>query len=123
MYRDGDRLISSNLNGNAGTLLDLPAGATLGSFMLLTPMTVSGGGALGWRSETFRVLPRGSEWRCHYLQIANLSSDWRAALAADGPPPWSLTLTQGTQDRVPGPIGSAAARTPPTPAGAPSPPS
>ncbi len=103
-YRDGDRLVVSNLNGNAGALLDLPAGATLGTFVLLSPMTVSGRGDLGWRSETYRVLPRGTEWRCHYLHVAGLSPDWRAALAAGGEPPWSLALTQGTQDRGPGPI-------------------
>jgi hypothetical protein len=103
-YRDGDRLVASNLNGHADSLLDLPAGATLGTFLLLSPMTVSGRGDLGWRSETYRVLPRGTEWRCHYLHLAHQMADWRAALAADGHPPWSLTLTQGTQDHAPGPV-------------------
>ena len=51
VFRKDGQLVEGKLDGKAETLVDLPAGASVGDFLLLAPLTVSGKGELGWRAD------------------------------------------------------------------------
>ncbi len=93
VYRKDGQTVEGKLDGKPETLLDLPAGASIGDYFLLTPLTVSGRGQLGWRATPGKEVPVGSTWHTGYIYLPRA---WRASLAGDPPPPWSLQLTQGT---------------------------
>jgi len=90
--RDGQQA-EGKLDGKADTLLDLPAGAHVGDFFLLAPMTVSGDGLLGWRAEVGTAAPAGTTFQTAYVYLPRA---WRAELGAEGPTPWRLQLARGT---------------------------
>ncbi len=94
--KDGQR-VEGKLDGKATTILDLPAGAHIGDFMLLAPMAVSGNGAIGWRAEIGKEVPAGAAFKAAYIYLPR---EWRAELGAEGTPPWSLQLTQGTANAL-----------------------
>jgi len=96
--RDG-RVVEGKLDGKDGTLMDLPEGASLGDFLLLKALTVSGKGAMGWRARPSvpgrDVLKRANwveRWKAEYMYVP---WTWRASLGAEGPTPWSIKLTRG----------------------------
>ncbi len=94
--KDG-QVVEGKLDGKAETLLDLPAGASLGDIFLLDPLTVSGKGEMGWRAEPGKEVPK----RCWpWLSYMYVPWDWRSSLGAEGQAPWSLQLTQGKVERV-----------------------
>lgn len=105
VYRQGDKTIEGKLDGNPATLIDLPAGATLDKFFLLTSLTVTGNGEIGWRAEAGKEVPKGMEWRASYLYLPR---EWRSTLGADGPTPWSMTLTAGKLSSVLGTVNLTA---------------
>ena len=107
LYRQGDKLVTGKLDGNTETILDLPAGTSLGNLLLLTPQAVSGHGEIGWRADTSQLLPMWTEWRARYEYIP---LEWRASLGAEGPTPWSLALTQGKQESALGVVNLSADR-------------
>jgi len=106
-YRQGDKLVTGKLDGNPETIIDLPAGASLGNLLLLTPQAVSGRGEIGWRADGSQLVPMWSEWRARYEYIP---LEWRASLGAEGPLPWSLALTQGKQEPTLGVVNLTADR-------------
>lgn len=89
--KDGQK-VEGKLDGKATTLIDLPAGASIGEYFLLAPMTVSGNGRIGWRAEVGKEIPAGSTFKTAYIYLPR---EWRAELGADGPTPWGMALTQG----------------------------
>ena len=89
--KDGNK-VEGKLDGKATTLLDLPAGASVGEYFLLAPLTVSGNGHLGWRAEAGKAIPAGTEFHASYLYLPRA---WRADLGAEGATPWSMQLTKG----------------------------
>jgi len=89
--QDGKR-VEGKLDRKAETLIDLPAGASIGNYFLLTPLTVSGNGGMGWRAIPGQEIKAGTEWSAAYLY---LPVAWRADAGADGPMPWTMKLSQG----------------------------
>ncbi len=90
-FQDG-KMIIGKLDGKAETILDLPAGTSMGIILLLTPMAVSGKGEIGWRADTNQLVPAWSEWKTSYMYVPLA---WRSTLGADGPTPWSMNMAQG----------------------------
>ncbi|OPZ81296.1 MAG: hypothetical protein BWY76_03075 [bacterium ADurb.Bin429] len=93
LYMKDGQKVEGKLDGKAATLIDLPAGAHIGEYFLLAPMTVSGNGLLGWRAEIGKEVPAGATFKAAYVYLPR---EWRRELGAEGTPPWSLRLTQGT---------------------------
>jgi len=105
-YRQGDQVITGKLDGKPGTLLDLPAGASVDDLLLLEPLTVSGSGQLGWRAEAGKEVPAESIWHAAYLYVKPYTL--RASMGVDGPTPWSLKLTRGKLESVLGVVNLTA---------------
>jgi len=93
------------LDGKAGTLIDLPAGATIDNLLLLEPLTASGDGNLGWRATAGQTIPVGTQWHTAYQYMP---ATWRASLGAEGATPWQLDLTQGKLTKILGLVNLAA---------------
>ncbi len=74
--------------------MDLPAGAIVDDLLLLSPLTVSSKGSMGWRADTNKEVAAGTEWKASYIYCAPSITN-RAMLGAAGQTPWALTLTQG----------------------------
>ncbi|HUT37635.1 MAG TPA: hypothetical protein VNE39_29410 [Planctomycetota bacterium] len=94
--KDG-QAVEGKLDGKADTILDLPAGASVGDFMLLEPLAVTGKGEMGWRAEPGKEIPAGTSWRTTYMYVP---WNWRSSLGAEGPTPWSIELRQGHQEDI-----------------------
>jgi hypothetical protein len=88
--KDG-QVVDGKLDGKPETVLDLPAGASLGHLLMLDPIAVTGKGEMGWRAQPGKELPKHSLW----VAYTYVPPSWRASLGAEGPTPWSLQLTQG----------------------------
>jgi hypothetical protein len=80
--------------GAAGTVLDLPAGASVGDYLLLAPMSVSPRGEIGWPADTNKEVAAGTVWKTAYAYMPQ-TNGWRESLGASGPTPWRLALKQG----------------------------
>ncbi len=96
--RDG-KVVDGKLDGEPGTLMDLPEGASLGDFLMLKAITVSGKGEMGWRARPSRVgvdvFKRAEwveQWKANYMYVP---WNWRPSLGSEKPTPWSIQLTQG----------------------------
>ncbi|HEY3417652.1 MAG TPA: hypothetical protein VGM23_12275, partial [Armatimonadota bacterium] len=107
VYRNGDKVVEGKLDGRGDSYVDLPAGASIGDYLLLAPMRVTGNGEIGWPAEVGKLVPVGTEWRTQYLHIPRAL---RGCFGVDGPTPWSLHLTQGTVSSVLGYVNLAAER-------------
>ncbi|MHB9132099.1 MAG: hypothetical protein ACYDBB_13575 [Armatimonadota bacterium] len=95
-WKDG-QAVEGKFDRKAETLIDLPAGASVGNYFLLTPLTISGKGEMGWRAEAGKEIPAGTEWKTAYVYLPRA---WRASMGAEGPMPWSMKLTQGTMSTL-----------------------
>ncbi|HPD15047.1 MAG TPA: hypothetical protein PLE19_08855 [Planctomycetota bacterium] len=102
--KDG-QAVEGKLDGKPETLLDLPAGASLGDILLLDPLTVSGKGEIGWRAEPDKEVRKHPWPPVSYMYIP---WSWRSSLGAEGPTPWSLQLSQGKVESVLGYVNLAA---------------
>lgn len=96
--KDG-AVVTGSLDRQSATLIDLPAGASIGSMLLLTPLTVAGNGHLGWRADSAKEVPVGTEWQAGWMYLSS-DTEWRAAVGAQGATPWSLNLSQGKVERT-----------------------
>jgi hypothetical protein len=67
----------------------------VGEYLLLTPLTVSGRGEIGWRAQPGVEVPAGREWKCAYMYVPPTNT-WRAVLGAEGETPWKMELRRGT---------------------------
>jgi hypothetical protein len=94
--RDGN-VVEGKLDGKGETLLDLAEGASLGEFLLLGPITVSGKGEMGWRANQEKETSANARWGAWYMYIPPA---WRSSLGAEGATPWSLQLSQGETELV-----------------------
>ncbi|MBM4037320.1 MAG: hypothetical protein FJ290_02300 [Planctomycetes bacterium] len=104
----GGQVVEGKLDGKADTLVDLPAGSSLGDILLLDPLTVTGKGEMGWRAEPGKEIGAWASWGgIRYMYVPQA---WRRSLGAEGPTPWSLRLTQGRIERVLGTVDLVADR-------------
>lgn len=94
------------LDGKATTVIDLPAGASIGDILLIEPLAVSGDGKLGWRAVVGKPIPAGTSWHAAYQYIPLA---WRESLGAESTTPWKLDLAQGKLDSVLGVVHLEAA--------------
>jgi|GEM_PF-1387577 len=99
LFDQNGRHVEGKLDGNKNTLIDLPAGSSIGEFLLLTSMTVDGRGMLGFRATAGESVPRDTRWRFAYTYVPP-TSVWRRALGASGDTPWQMELTQGQLQRT-----------------------
>jgi len=107
VHQDGKQLVRGQLDGKAETVIHLPAGASLGDYLLLRPLSVTGKGELGWKAEPGKEIPAGTEWHASYLYVPPTDA-WRASLGATKPTPWTMRLRQGKLESVLGTVNLTA---------------
>ena len=82
--------------------VDLPAGGAAGGIVALTPLRVSGDGQFGFAGPGEGTTAKaGAVYRGSYAPVKGKDlARTRKALGFDGPPPYTVALTQGKLKRV-----------------------
>jgi hypothetical protein len=82
--------------------VDLPAGGGAGNVIALTPLRVSDKGILGFPNDVEgAIIPKGTSYHAEYLMVPpEAMAETRRAIGFDGPLPFSLTLSQGTVEKI-----------------------